>query len=376
MAGRLEYPSWDEWTAGPRPRVPQDVRVREVQGRFSANGCDWDVHGTLVTPTGVTRAAKFVLTHGGAGSEKELTETPDGRPGLALLLAQQGYESLAISFVGHYPAGGVWSSDVAHRMPVYLFDRILPDDEIRRRNLICTFDVHVQGMAALIDELFANQCLIAFGHSTGGPMIMALPRFLRRNAIAGVVGWGSGEPNLWGSEWANWVHGKPVPAVPLDSVSRRTPEWFKATGYEDDADLCPWGGSSEYARWADRNKSQFKTSLCDNQHHAIVETFPAYAEASGLPLEAYTAYLRDPDPAWLSRIGVMLMVGEKDSRLWGAGRTPRDNRQLFASAKYELRAKRLRTIVVPRFGHFGFAGLHNEQIAYRWVAAVETGFFD
>jgi pimeloyl-ACP methyl ester carboxylesterase len=371
----IERPDWDQWINGARPRAPRTTRVQEVQARFEANGYAWDIHGSLVSPVSEPRSQKFVLTHGGAGSEKELLETPDGRPGLAIILAELGYETLVISFVGHYPRGSVWPTDVERRLPVYLLGRDIPEAEILSRNLVCAFDVHVQGMATLIEQAFQDQNLIVFGHSTGGPMVVALPRFLCTNTITGIVGWGSSEPNLWAREWSHWIRGKPTPAIPIDKISRRLPGWFRSAGYEDERELCPWGGAEDYSAWADRNKSQFKTSLCDNQHHAIVETFGEYAGRSGQPLEAYTTYLQDPDPTWLRRIGVLLMVGEKDSRLWG-GDTPHSNRQLFASAKYELRAGRARTIVVPRLGHFGFVGLHNEQIVYRWVEAIESGFFN
>ncbi len=127
--------------------------------------------------------------------------------------------------------------------------------------------------------------------------------------------------------------------------------------------------------WADRHKSQFKTSLCDNQHLAILEALPAYAQRTGLPLETFTDYLRDPDPDWLKRTSVLLLVGENDSRLWNTGRS-KGERQIYITEKYALRARHARTIVVPRLGHFGFVGLHNENIVYRWLEALETGFFD
>ncbi len=60
--------------------------------RFHRNGFDWDIRGTLFEPAGGREAKTgFVLLHGGAGSEMELVETPDGRPGLAPLLADEGF---------------------------------------------------------------------------------------------------------------------------------------------------------------------------------------------------------------------------------------------------------------------------------------------
>ncbi|HWG06062.1 MAG TPA: hypothetical protein VG271_13695, partial [Beijerinckiaceae bacterium] len=217
----IEYPSWEEWLAVAPRREAAEVAYKEAVVRFEANGFEWDVHGTLVGPLGAQRREKFVLTHGGAGSEAELLQTPDGRLGLAVILANQGYQTLAMSFVGHFPRGGVWDVGVAERQPVYLLDRDLPTTEILERNLHCAFDVHVRGMAALVDHVFSGEPLIAFGHSTGGPMVAALPRFLARNRIAGIVGWGSAEPNIWGREWTMWHAEKPPAPIPVDEIARR-----------------------------------------------------------------------------------------------------------------------------------------------------------
>ncbi|HEY4134908.1 MAG TPA: hypothetical protein VGO34_06805 [Alphaproteobacteria bacterium] len=372
----FHYPTWDDWLAIAPPHRDQGVVTEEVTLRFMANGVDWDAHGTLHRPAGAPLSEHgFVLLHGGAGSEAELCETPDGRPGLARVLASQGFPALAVSFVGHYPAGGVWTTSPAERMPVYLLDRELPRDEILHRNMLCTFDVHVTGAALLADHCFSDMPLIAFGHSTGGPMALALHKKLKKNKIVGLVGWGSGEPNGWSREWARWFSPAPEASFPIDSIARRSVESFRKAGYEDERSLCPWGGAAEYTAWADRRKSQFKTSLCDNQHQAIVEALPEYARRTGLPVEAYTGHLRDPDPDWLARTGVYLMLGEKDSRLWSAGRTAQTNRQIFASEKFATRALRSLTTVVPRYGHFGFAGLYNEKIAYLWLKALLGGFF-
>jgi hypothetical protein len=376
LSAVVERPGWAQWMATAAPFAQRGFTKNEVSLRFEANGFEWDVHGALCRPeTDSLRGVAAVLTHGGAGGEAELLETPDGRPGLAPLLAAQGVPALAVSFVGHYPRGGEWTDPPAARQPDYLLDADLDTEDIRRRNLACTLDVHVEGMARLADAALPGRKLLAFGHSTGGPMMLALPGRLKRSRVVGVLGWGSSEPSVWAREWTAWWGGRAQEAFAIDSMARRTPDWFRAAGYEDARELCPWGGAEEYTAWADRFKSQFKTGLCDNQHRAAVETFPDHARAAGLPLEAFTSCMRDPDPAWLSRAGVLLLVGENDSRLCGSGDAPATNRQIFIAEKFALRAARAKTIIVPRFGHFGFVGAHNEKIVYRWLTEAKEGFF-
>ena len=103
--------------------------------------------------------------------------TPDGRPGLARVLAAQGFKVLALTYPGHYPPGGVCKQPVAERNPIYLFDRYLAEQEIIDRNLKCTFNVILQGAGLLTDRHFAGREIIVFGHSTGGPMAAHLSRF-------------------------------------------------------------------------------------------------------------------------------------------------------------------------------------------------------
>ena len=80
------------------PYVNTDFSEKEVQARYRRNGYDWDIHGTLYTPEKETNDKRaFVLFHGGAGSEKIMDLTPDGRPGLARVLAAQGFKALALT---------------------------------------------------------------------------------------------------------------------------------------------------------------------------------------------------------------------------------------------------------------------------------------
>jgi hypothetical protein len=367
---------WRRWLGIEAPYPVVDFTTREVAARFARNGYDWDVHGTIYVPKReAAPGVAFVLTHGGAGSERELHETPDGRPGLAAVLASQGFRCLAVTYPGHYPPGGEWTVPVARRQPCYLLDRKLPNAEIRDRNLRCTFNTIVEGMARLADRHLAGYDLLAFGHSTGGPMSMLLYRFLNKAKVIGIVGWASGGPDGWYGEWVRWIGAKTAIALPIDSFARRSVASFRAAGYEDAADLTPWGGAEEYMAWGNRHKSQMKTSLCDNQHNAAVATLKEYARRTGLPEREYLDHLWDPDPEWLGRTSVLLLLGENDRNHWFYGKTEQDKLETFMGAKFAQRTPRTRVVLVPRYGHFGYVGLHNEKIAYAWLWALKDGYF-
>jgi hypothetical protein len=141
------------------------------------------------------------------------------------------------------------------------------------------------------------------------------------------------------------------------------------------AELCPWGGAEGYMAWGDKYKSQMKTGLCDNQHGANVERLKAYARRTGLPESEYLDHLHDPDPRWLARTNVLLLVGENDRNHWFYGKTIADKLEIFMGEKFAQRTPRTRVVLIPRYGHFGYVGLHNEKIAYVWLWALKSGYF-
>jgi len=80
--------TWDDWLKLGAPFENGDFSVEDVTVRYNRNGYDWDMHGTLYTPEKEVNSQRaFVCFHGGAGSEKIMDLTPDGRPGLARVLA-------------------------------------------------------------------------------------------------------------------------------------------------------------------------------------------------------------------------------------------------------------------------------------------------
>src|SRR5574342_19891 len=322
--------TWEDWLALGAPYTDGEFSSEEVAIRYNRNGYDWDMHGTLFTPERELNDKRaFVCFHGGAGSEKIMDLTPDGSPGLARVLASQGFKALALTYPGHYPPGGVWQQPIPERMPIYLMDRELPLEEIKDRNLKCTFNTILQGAGLLTDQHLAGREILAFGHSTGGPMAAHLTRFSKLTTVIGLVGFGTGGPDGWRKEWRDRTGAEKYAEKPVDHVSRRSPDSFKESGYVDPPDLTPWGGADDYIRLVSPLRSQMKTSLCDNQHNAAVGILEEYSKRTGLPREEYFDHLQEPDPSWLRTISVLLIAGENDKGHWVKGEKLEEKREMF-----------------------------------------------
>ncbi|HWO43319.1 MAG TPA: alpha/beta fold hydrolase [Candidatus Eisenbacteria bacterium] len=369
--------TWDDWLAIPPPYEDGAFSVEETVARYQRNGYDWDIHGTVYSPRSERDARRaFVFFHGGAGSEKIFDLTPDGRPGLARVVAAQGFTVLSLTYPGHYPPGGVWKEPIEKRMPVYLLDRQLPESEVLDRNLKCTFNTILQGAGALADHHLAGREIIAFGHSTGGPMAAHLTRFSNDTRVIGLVGFGSGGPDGWRQQWRDQTKAEPYVEKPVDHISRRSPDTFRQSGYVDPPELTPWGGPEDYIRLVSPHRSQMKTSLCDNQHNAAVGILEEYVKRTGLPRSEYFDHLEPPDPNWLKSIRVLLLVGENDKGHWVRGERLEDKREMFMGAKYAAVTRGAHVVLLPRYGHVGYAELYNEKIAYLWLWAVRAGYFE
>jgi len=369
---------WDGWMSVGPAYAETAFSKREVTTRFTRNGYAWDIHGALYRPEReVYPDCAFVFFHGGADSEDVFDLTPDGRPGQARALAAQGFTVLSITYPGHYPPGGVWRTPIAERQPVYLLDRELSLEETLDRNLKCTFNTILQGAGQLVTEHLRGRKLIAWGHSTGGPMASALTAFAPENTVIGLANFGTGGPDGWRKAWREATGAERYVELPVDHVSRRSPHTYREAGYEDPPELTPWGGPEELFRWAsDAHRSQIKTSLCDNQHRGIVTMLEQYAARTGLPLAEYVDHLAEPNPAWLQSISVLAIVGDNDKGHWVAGATLEQKREMYMAQRYrDAGVKRNHVVLVPRYGHFGFMEMHNEKFVHLWLWALRTGYF-
>ena len=376
--GELLYRlSWDDWMAIEAPYPSGAYDHGDVWKRYSRNGYDWDIQAKLYTPRReVDPSVAFVIYPGGSGNAHNVDLTPDGRPGLARVLAAQGFKVLSVSYTGLYPPGGVWSRPAATRLPHYLRDRDLPEAEISDRNLKCTFNVLVQGSAELADEHLAGRDIVAYGYSTGGPMAAHLHRFVKNARVKALAGFGSGGPDGWAKEWRDGNGLERSTPMAIGAIMRRTAEGLRKRGYDALGDLCPWGSLERYVEICEPLRSHINLSLCQNQHAGHVERLKEFAARTGLPESEYLDHLRDPDPAWLAATSALLLVGENDHGHWVLGERLQDKLEYCMARRYAERGAKVRLATVPRYGHNGYCERHCEKFAYLWLWAFREGFFE
>jgi hypothetical protein len=368
---------WEQWLQIDAPYRDGPFTTREVTTRFKRNGYDWIMHGRVYTPKREVNAKlAFFVMHGSGDNENNMDMTPDGRPGFARVLAAQGFKVLSVSYPGHYPPGGAWKRPRAPRQPVYLYDKKISPRETIDRNYKATVFVTLQGAGKLIDRTLAGRKVLAFGQATSGGMVAHLQPFTKRCRIVGLPGFGSGGPDGWKRQWADTL-GAYGEGNPIDTVLRRGVEFFVDAGYQDAADLCPWGGPEEYMAWADKFSSQLKPALTDNQYNGCFKELEQVVARTGLPRAEYFGHFEDPDAKWLTTVNVLLVTGEKDPGHWvKGGDDPERKREIFMARKYQAAGcKRVHVVVAPRYGHLGYAELHNEKFVYLWLWAQRDGYF-
>jgi hypothetical protein len=251
----------------------------------------------------------------------------------------------------------------------------LPLEEILDRNLKCTLNVQMHGFGRLVDAYLPARKLLAFGHSTGGPMAADLHLYTETAEVIGIIGFGSSGPSYWRHDWAE-QSGQPYRDMPLAEISRRNIASFRTSGYEGLPELTPWGNAEAVCKWAFHARSQIKTGLCDNQMICAVPRLKEYAALTGLPTEEYIGYLDNMDPTWLRSIGVFLLCSENDRIHWTTGDRIEDKHDVYMARRYRDFSPRVRVSYIPKYSHYGIWELHNEKIAYAWLWAFRQGFFD
>ncbi len=369
--------TWEEWLAMPAPYETDTFTITEVVERYHRNGYAWDMHGSLYTPnTENNERPAFVVFHGGGANEKVMDVTPDGRPGLARTLAAQGFTVLTISYPGLWPPGGEWNRPITDRVPIYLLDIETSEEELEDRLLKCTFNVVLQGAGQLTDRHLSGRRVIAFGHSTGGPMAAHLTRFTEETDVVGIVGWGSGGPDGWRREWRDTTGMESPKPYGLTQISRRNVEAYRRSHYEDLPELTPWGRMEDFFRLTAKTRPQIKIGLRDNQHNVSSEQLEEYVRQTGLPREEYFDHLQDPPSKWLANLKVLLMVGQNDHGHWISGEHLNEKREMFMASKYAAAGTKIHVGLVPKYTHMGHWALHNEKIVYAWLWALRAGHFD
>jgi pimeloyl-ACP methyl ester carboxylesterase len=371
---------WDTFLAIGPPYPETEFQRQEVTARFQRNGYDWDIHGTIYTPAReAIPGYTFVLIHGGGVNELDFQVTPDGRPGLASVLAAQGFRVLTPSYPGLWPPGGRWEKPVTQRKPFYLLDQAISEEELEDRLLKATYQVYMQGITLLVDEHLAGQKLFVMGHSTGGPMAVSLAEQVTNAEVAGIVGWASGGPDGWLLRWRQETKPQGGPLARKTGLSeityRTVDEYRHSSEYEDIPELTPWGGLEERFELTEDTTPTFNPALQNTQHLGDPEVLDEYRKLTGLPPGEYFRHFDEPDPDLLEGIKVLLIDGENDKLHWKIGKRVEDKQEYFITKLYAEKTRGAHLVLLPKFTHMGHWALHNERIVYLWLWAVRSGYF-
>jgi hypothetical protein len=370
------YPTWEEWLSVDSPYPAVGFRKERVFTRFNRNGYDWDINGALYTPDKeIDPSIAWLVTLGTNGSEGECDVCPDGRPGIAPLLAARGFKVMTCTFPGHfYPPDGNWPMAVADRKPIYLFGQELSDEEIADRDNRCTIDTSMQGVGLLVDKHLAGRGIVC----TNGQVHGRLPAFIAKTRIVGMASIGFGGQDGWRLKWAEKLGKDPfIWHWPVDGAQqKKSTDTFKKSGYESDKMLTPWGGADEFIREVSRYRSQLKSTLTVNQHDAAVEELEQYVKMTGLPRGEYFDFLNDPAPGSMKGQGILMFVGMHDKKRWIWGDDVEEKWEVFMARQYQRFADRVHMIPVPHHGHFAMTELHNEKFVYHWLWSHKDGYFE
>ncbi len=249
--------------------------------RYRHYGLDWDVTGLQLTPDKPDPALPtLAIVHGGSANWYEFFLDPLNRPGLGQYLAQRARVML-ITIPGNYTNGGWTEPSFDRRVPGYLLDRTISENEAKIRNAVFTFKLAAEGIRRLLEQTTTGPLLVV-GHSTGGEFQFLLkdsslgPRLRGRS-----LGWGTGGPALvtkeideaLGERAARVVQYGKYPRV--DTLRARDAGGYVSSSYI--GPLNPITGSSplDVAKgWfaaENRRRPQFKQVLQDMEHQGFTE---------------------------------------------------------------------------------------------------------
>jgi hypothetical protein len=215
----------------------------------------------------------LVFINGGASNWYEFFVDPLNRPGISQYLAQKIPVMIA-TIPGNYRHGG-WTEndDYGKRVPGYLLDRDVPEDELRIRNAVYTFRVVTDGVKALLEKATTGP-LVIVGHSTGGEIQFMLKDSSLKDRLQGLsLGWGTGGPagldamkQFRGSRTAAdyldvWeIKARPAPDYSRGYLGPLNPVWDAGKSRLEVAEH--WQGLER------RRKPQFKQPLQDIEHNS------------------------------------------------------------------------------------------------------------
>lgn len=352
--------SWDEYMRIDAPPPNTEYSIQDVTARYSRNGYDWDIHGTLYTPEKeVVPGNAILMVHGGGVNESTFNKAPHRRPGWARIVASQGFKVLTVSYPGLWPPKGVWPKDAEERTPIFLFDKEISPEELKDRILKYTFNLVVQGIATLVDQSLSGSNILAFGHSIGARLVVDLWRFMRRTKVTGILGFESLGPKIWEDE--------------LQEME------YKRTGTERPKEVKP----------TLEELTRFRTFLPETHEPRIflpILRTPTELEEcvrlSGLPREEYfdNTLTKEPDRCWLGIIKVLLLIGENDQRparsYWPKDQPLEYRPAYYLAKKFSETTRVTHLVIIPRYTHTGHLEPHSEKMTYLWLWAIKSGYFE
>ena len=243
--------------------------------RYEVYGLDWDIGGLHLIPNDpVPGMPTLVIINGGASNWYEFYVDSLNRPGIGQFLAQK-IPVMIVTIPGNYKHGGWDENDYARRVPAYVLDREIGEDELAVRNAVYTFKVVTEGVRGLL-EVETTGPLSIIGHSTGGEIQYILHGSSLRDRLAGMsIGWGTGGPASLSvmREFRRTIQEGEYPNV---NVVRARPSEDYSRGYL--GPLNPfWDESKTRLEMADRwqgleqqRKPQFKQPLQDYEHNSAI----------------------------------------------------------------------------------------------------------
>jgi hypothetical protein len=255
-------------------RLPSEklgYRVMWHEFRYQVYGLDWDIPGLHLIPNNpLPGVPTLVIINGGASNWYEFFVDSLNRPGIGQYLAQK-IPVMLVTIPGNYRHGGWTENEYNKRVPGYVLDRDVSDQELAIRNSVYTFKVVTEGVRQLLEATTTGPLSI-IGHSTGGEIQYILKASSLKDRLGGLsIGWGTGGPA--GMDVMRKFRRTIVPGEypPVAEIKARPSEDY-SKGYL--GPLNPFWDETKTRlemaeRWQGlerRRKPQFKQPLQDYEH--------------------------------------------------------------------------------------------------------------
>lgn len=168
--------------------------VKWHEQRYQVYGLDWDIPGLHLIPNDpLPGMPTLVIINGGASNWYEFYVDSLNRPGIGQYLAQK-IPVMLVTIPGNFRHGGWTENELDKRIPGYVLDRDVSQQELKVRNASYTFKVITEGVRQLLEATTTGPISI-IGHSTGGEIQYILKDSSLKDRLGDrMIGWGTGGP--------------------------------------------------------------------------------------------------------------------------------------------------------------------------------------